>query len=117
VKRVLIVDDERDVADALRELLEDTYAVTVAYDGLQALRILEGEGVDLVVLDLMMPAMSGESVLAELRSRGSTVPVLFTSAASDLKERAHRSHANDFIAKPFGIAALEKKVAQLLAVE
>jgi DNA-binding response OmpR family regulator len=114
MKRVLVVDDERDVADALGELLAERYAVVVAYDGTEAVGLVERGGIDLVVLDLMMPIMSGEALMAELQSRGLTVPVIFASAAADLPERARRSRANDFIAKPFDFDELERKVARLI---
>ncbi|HZH04813.1 MAG TPA: response regulator [Myxococcaceae bacterium] len=114
MKRVLVVDDERDVADALGELLGEHYAVIVAYDGTEALGLLETGGADLIVLDLMMPVMSGEALMSELQARGLTVPVILASAAADLQERARRSSANDFIAKPFDFEELERKVARLI---
>jgi CheY-like chemotaxis protein len=114
MKRVLVVDDERDVTDSLGELLGETYHVTLAYNGVDALRMLEANIFDAVVLDLMMPVMSGEKLMTELRTRGILVPVILASAASDLSERAERSHAHDFIAKPFDLHLLERKLAKLL---
>jgi CheY-like chemotaxis protein len=114
MKRLLVVDDEPDVAEVLGELLIPTYAVTLAHDGAEALRILEAGGIDAVVLDLMMPVMSGEALMGELRARKIAVPVIFASAADDLAERASRSRASDFIAKPFDLAELEEKLARLL---
>jgi DNA-binding response OmpR family regulator len=117
VKRVLIVDDERDVAEALRELLSETYQVTIAYCGAEALRVLEAGHIDAVVLDLMMPLMNGEELMRELQARNLVVPVIFASAAADLPNRARRSNANDFIAKPFDITALEFKLTRLLGTD
>lgn len=65
---VLIVDDERGIADGHAARLEDRYAVRTAYDGEEALRKLD-EAVDVVLLDRRMPGLSGDEVLATLRSR------------------------------------------------
>lgn len=114
MKRVLIVDDARDVADALGELLEESYEIGVVYSGADALAYLEERGADAVVLDVMMPGMSGEELMAILHARAIAVPVLFVSAAPDLAVRARRSRVADFISKPFRLAQLEAKLAVLL---
>lgn len=114
MKRVLIVDDERDVTEALAELLEPTYAVSMAFNGAEALAILEAGGIDAVVLDLMMPVMNGETLVAELQARGMRVPVIFASASHDLPHRARRSKVDDYIAKPFEPVVLEEKLVKLL---
>ena len=113
MKRVLIVDDDRDITEALGELLEDKYEVRLAFDGSEALGILLDEDVDAVVLDLMMPT-SGETLMKELKARGIEVPVIFASSATNLKERAQRNGATDFIAKPFDLRKLEDKLARIL---
>src|SRR5690606_29969318 len=114
MKSILIVDDECDIADSLAELLSDTYNTSVAYDGADALRLIRTGNLDAVVLDLMMPKMSGEALLGELRQAGVRIPVLMVSAAKDVRERALRSGAQDFIAKPFNLRALKRKLANLL---
>jgi len=113
MKRVLIVDDDRDITEALGELLEDKYEVRLAFDGSEALGILLDEDVDAVVLDLMMPT-SGETLMEELKARGIKVPVIFASSAANLKERAQRNGATDFIGKPFELKKLEDKLARIL---
>ena len=112
MKRVLIVDDDRDITEALGELLEDKYDVKLAFDGSEALQILLAGGVDAMVLDLMMPT-SGETLMAELKARGIEIPVIFTSSAMNLEERAQQSGAADFIAKPFDVESLEEKLARI----
>lgn len=114
MKRILVVDDERDIAEGLAELLASAYQVSVAFDGAEALRLLRAGSVDAVVLDLMMPVMSGEALMAELQSQGIRVPVIFASAAKDLQERCKQSGAVDFIAKPFKFSALQNKLARVL---
>ena len=114
MKRVLVVDDERDIAESLAELLASAYQVSVAFDGAEALRLLRADTVDAVVLDLMMPVMSGEALMEELRGHGIRVPVIFASAATDLPQRCERSGAVDFIAKPFNFSLLKRKLAQVL---
>lgn len=113
MKRVLIVDDERDITEALGELLQDKYEVELAFDGSEALDVLLDGRIDAVVLDLMMPT-SGETLMTELKSRGIEVPVIFASSATNLEERAKRSGAADYIAKPFDFDHLEAKLEKLL---
>lgn len=114
MKRVLVVDDERDIAESLADLLASAYQVSVAFDGAEALRLLRAGSVDAVVLDLMMPVMSGEALMAELQRQDIRVPVIFASAANDLPQRYEQSGAADFIAKPFKFSALKRKLAKVL---
>src|SRR5690606_1058163 len=94
MKTVLIVDDEPDIAESLAELFADTYEVVLARDGAEAFRIISAGGIDAVLLDLMMPVMSGETLLAELRKAGIRLPVLLASAAKDLPQRCQQSGAD-----------------------
>lgn len=115
MKRVLIVDDDVDIRDSLALLLEDRYEVVTAADGRQALAVLQREGADVVLLDLMMPGLSGEDVVRELRRRGDDVPVALISAARELAASGRRLAVEAFLAKPFELAALERMIARLLA--
>jgi len=120
--RILVVEDEARLGDILRLYLErEGHAVTVVGDGQAAIDALDavdaGDGgpIDLVVLDLMLPGISGEAVLAEIRDRGDT-PVLIASAKrSDLDRIAGlRSGADDYLAKPFNPNELTARVAAIL---
>jgi DNA-binding response OmpR family regulator len=114
--RVLIVEDEPQLRALLRLYLErDGHVVTDAADGLTALRLFDAEPPDLVVLDLMLPGMQGEAVLAAIRDAGD-VPVLITSAKRSDAERIAglRAGADDYLPKPFNPHELTARVAAVL---
>jgi len=120
--RILVVEDEARLGDILQLYLErDGYDVTVVGDGRAAIEALDAvdagqaAAIDLVVLDLMLPGLSGEAVLAEIRDRGDT-PVLIASAKrSDLDRIAGlRSGADDYLPKPFNPNELTARVAAIM---
>jgi DNA-binding response OmpR family regulator len=114
--RILVVEDERQLRALLRLYLErEGYRVTDVGDGAAALAAFDADGADLVILDLMLPTMQGETVLEELRERGS-VPVLITSARRTDAERIAglRAGADDYLAKPFNPHELTARVAAIL---
>jgi DNA-binding response OmpR family regulator len=113
---ILVVEDEPRLSDLLRRYLErEGHAVTVVTDGATALAAVEATRFDLVVLDLMLPRVSGETVLAAIREGGDT-PVLIASAKrSDLERIAGlRMGADDYLAKPFNPHELTARVAAIL---
>ena len=114
--RILVVEDEPQLRALLRLYLErDGYVVTEAGDGAAALAAYDAEGADLVILDLMLPRMQGETVLEELRDRGS-VPVLITSAKRTDADRIAglRLGADDYLGKPFNPHEVTARVAAIL---
>ena len=114
--RVLVVDDDRSIRQALERALPlEGFVVQSAADGLAALERLEGEHPDLVVLDVMMPGLSGIEVTRRLRDQGSRVPVCILSARDEVSDRVEglRVGADDYLVKPF---ALEELVARLHAL-
>ena len=115
MKRVLLVDDDQDIREALAELFEDSYQVLVASNGLVALDILSREQVDAVVLDLMMPLMDGESLLKELQEQGQTAPVVLLSASRDLARRANTLGAHGYCSKPCSAEKILAEVARVIA--
>ncbi len=120
--RILVVEDEPRLGEILRLYLErDGHRVTVVTDGRDAIAAFDAddaEPVDLVVLDLMLPGLNGEAVLAAIRDRGDT-PVLIASAKrSDLERIAGlRMGADDYLAKPFNPNELTARVAAVLRAE
>jgi len=113
---ILIVEDEPRLRSLLRLYLErDGHRVTDAGDGRAALAAYEADGADLVILDLMLPAMQGETVLEALREHGD-VPILITSARRTDAERIAglRMGADDYLAKPFNPHELTARVAAIL---
>ena len=79
--RVLIVDDDRSIVRMLRLILHTSgFEVSIAYDGVEALDEIERDPPDVVLLDLNMPVMDGETFLRVIRNRGMQIPVIVTSA-------------------------------------
>jgi two-component system, OmpR family, response regulator TctD len=112
--RVLLVDDDTDFLHGLAQLLRDRYEILMAANGDEALEILREEAVDVVVLDMLMPLLDGQSVLRELRAKSRPPAVIVVSARPDLIAQSMEIGADDFLAKPFGIAQLERKIEGLV---
>ena len=102
--RLLLAEDERALSKALATILErSNYSVDTVYDGEAALEYLAADNYDGVILDNMMPKKDGITVLKELRSRGSKIPVLILTAKSEVDDKVLGldSGANDYLTKPF----------------
>lgn len=113
--KVLVVDDEPDVVTLMeRALRADGFDVITAYDGIDALAIAEAENPDLILLDIMMPMMSGYEVCQQLRANAATktIPVLCVSSAHspDARAQSLRAGASTLIVKPFSPAELVAQV-------
>jgi DNA-binding response OmpR family regulator len=114
--RILVVEDEPRLRELLRLYLErEGHQVTDVGDGAAAIATFDQAGADLVILDLMLPGLQGESVLEALRDAGD-VPVLITSAKRSDAERIAglRLGADDYLAKPFNPHELTARVAAIL---
>ena len=101
--KILVADDEPEIRDVLRLYLEkDGYEVTEAADGVEAMKILKDEKIDLVVLDIMMPGLNGYRVLRNIRE-DNNVPVIILSAKSTDSDKILGLDlgADDYIVKPF----------------
>ncbi len=113
--RILIVDDERPIANLIKmSLTKAGYACTCVYDGLAAADILEQETFDLILLDIMLPGATGFELMDYIRPLG--VPVIFLTAKSDIADRVHglKIGAEDYIVKPFEIVELLARVEVVL---
>ena len=119
-KKILLVDDERDLVETMTFQLEAAgYEVISAYDGLEGLSKAKKEKVDLMILDLMLPKMDGYKVCALLKkdSRYSNIPIMLFSAraqASDLK-MGEEVNADAYVVKPFDSKALLVKIKELIS--
>jgi DNA-binding response OmpR family regulator len=114
--RILVVEDEPRLRELVRLYLErEGHSVVDAGDGAAALEAYAAQGADLVILDLMLPGMQGETVLEALRDAGD-VPVLITSAKRSDAERIAglRLGADDYLGKPFNPHELTARVAAIL---
>jgi two-component system alkaline phosphatase synthesis response regulator PhoP len=117
MSRVLIVEDNADLAFGLRNNLEiEGYAVEIATDGPSALTAVEATRFDLIVLDLMIPGIDGLRVLKAIRAKGDRTPVLVLTARGleEDKVRGLRLGADDYVTKPFGVLELLARIEALL---
>ena len=100
---ILVCDDERDIVAALKIYLEaEGYGVVCAYNGAQALELLDRENISLVLLDVMMPVMDGITAMIKLREK-SNVPVIMLTAKSEDTDKILGLNigADDYVTKPF----------------
>lgn len=117
MKRLLLVEDNRDLAAGLQGNLEiEGYRVDVTEDGESGLRAALQAPPDLVILDLMLPGLDGFRVLRGLREAGCGTPVLVLTARGEEsdKVRALKLGADDYVCKPFGLLELLARVEALL---
>jgi len=115
--RILVVEDNPDLAFGLRNNLEiEGYEVEIASDGTSGLALARTTQPDLIVLDLMLPGMDGYRVLRTLRDDGVDIPVLILSARGEETDKVLGFHlgADDYVAKPFGLLELLARVDALL---
>lgn len=114
--RVLVVDDEANIADLIKARLEfQDFEVRTANDGATALDIAKEFKPDAYILDVMMPGMDGFTLLNRLREAGDDAPVLFLTAKDAVDDRIHglTLGADDYVTKPF---ALEEVITRLRVI-
>jgi DNA-binding response OmpR family regulator len=117
VSSILLVEDNRDYAATLRANLErEGYAVAVAATGVEGFELAKASTPDLIILDLMLPAMNGFTVLQRLRDEGREIPVLIMTALGTEEEklRGFGLGADDYVVKPCGLLEILARVRALL---
>jgi two-component system KDP operon response regulator KdpE len=114
--KILVVDDEPHLVKLVRSNLEaQRYKVLTAMDGLSALAMVEKEGIDLVILDIMLPGMDGFEVLQKIREFSSVPVIMLTAKDQDVDVvRGLRSGADDYVKKPFSVHELLARVEAVL---
>jgi len=115
--RCLLVEDEKKVADFVeRGLKADRYVVDVAYDGIKGWELASQHEYDLVILDLMLPGLSGTELLERFRAKDTSTPVLILTAkdATADKVKHFEAGADDYLTKPFAFAELQVRAKALL---
>ncbi|MEU3006410.1 response regulator transcription factor [Streptomyces sp. NPDC007020] len=116
-QRILIVDDEPAVREALRRSLAfEGYGTEVAVDGYDALATAEAYAPDLIVLDIQMPRMDGLTAARRIRATGSTTPILMLTARDTVGDRVTGldAGADDYLVKPFELDELFARIRALL---
>lgn len=114
-KKILVVDDETKIVEAVVAYLESSgYNTIAAYDGDKAIELFEKENPDLVILDLMLPKFSGEEVCRTIR-RNSRIPIIMLTAKIDEDEKINGLNigADDYVTKPFSPRELVARVNSL----
>jgi len=115
--RILVVEDELKVANALKEGLEDErYEAVIAHTGEDAFFRINTEQFDVILLDVMLPGRDGLQILTSIRKHGVNTPVLLLTARDSLEDRVAglNSGADDYLIKPFAFAELVARIRALL---
>jgi len=115
--RILIVDDEPEMVRGLEDNLRfEGYQTLAAGDGRRGLELALTEGPDLILLDVMMPGMSGWEVCRAIRAKGLDVPVIMLTARGEEADRVQGLElgADDYVAKPFGLRELLARIRAVL---
>lgn len=116
MKNVLVVDDEVKIVELIEAFLElEGYKIYKAYDGVEALEVFENEEIHLVILDLMLPRISGEEVCEIIRSK-SDVPIIMLTAKVEEKDKIQGLDigADDYVTKPFSMRELASRVGAIM---
>jgi len=111
--RILLAEDEKELSNALVAILKhNNYSVDAVYDGADALDYGLSENYDVIILDIMMPKMSGLEVLQKLREQGVPVPILMLTAKTEIDDRILGLDlgADDYLGKPFAMGELLARV-------
>ena len=117
-KTILLVDDDNEIIESMRMVLESKgYRIMVARDGNAGLTVAERESPDLIVLDMMMPKKSGFLVLEKLKGRsGGLIPTIMITGNEGSRHRAYAEMlgVRDYIRKPFAMEKLVRSVEKIL---
>ncbi len=115
--KVLIADDDQTIRALLTDMLVDLgHSVVAAANGAEAVELAGNEHPDVVILDFLMPKLSGLDALLTMRQRGHTMPALMLTAISDSSLRAMEGFdaPDDILGKPFKRRQIEKALARVL---
>ncbi|MBQ6582918.1 MAG: response regulator transcription factor [Mogibacterium sp.] len=118
--RLLLAEDEKSLSRALVKILEHSnYSVDAAYDGEEALDVLDVTEYDGIILDIMMPKVDGLTVLRKIRERGNLTPVLMLTARSEIDDKVTGLDlgANDYLTKPFDPRELLARLRAMTRVQ
>jgi DNA-binding response OmpR family regulator len=114
--KILVVEDEKSMAQALRRgLEEENYVVSLAHDGVSALSLAQDKQFDIVLLDVMLPGINGIQVARQLRESQANIPILMLTARDSVPDIVNglESGADDYLTKPFSFAVLLARIRAL----
>ena len=115
--RLLVVEDEPKIARVIAAALKrESHAVDVIHDGEEGFRTANSQPYDLLIIDQMLPGMSGTDIIQSLRRSGNHVPILLVTALGAVEDKTHGldSGADDYLVKPFAVDELTARVRALL---
>ena len=115
--RILLVEDEKKIADSLKKgLSEQNYEVQAAYDGIEGKKLFESQKFDLVILDINLPGINGYALCKKIRNRNPAIPIVMLTAlsATDDKIEGFDAGADDYVVKPFDFKELLVRIRALL---
>src|SRR5919206_2893415 len=114
---VLLVEDEENLHESLKMNLElEGYQVTSAFDGVQAMKAVQNEYFDLIIMDVMIPEIDGFNVTQNIRLTNTEVPILILSAKDSSADKVTglKKGADDYLTKPFNLEELLLRVQKLI---
>lgn len=115
--KILVVEDDKDLNKSVcRYLMNNRYETNSAFNGSEALSLMDDKKYDLIVSDIMMPLMNGFEFAKTVRSIDKLTPILFITAKDDLdsKEKGFKAGVDDYLVKPFDLAELKLRIEALL---
>ena len=115
--RLLVVEDQKDLNEIIsRKLAREGYAVDSCFDGKEALLYMKGTEYDGIVMDILLPTMSGIEVLKSMRSHGDVTPVLLLTALGEIEDRVAGldAGADDYLVKPFDFEELLARIRTMI---
>lgn len=115
--KILVLDDDADIGTMIKMMLEyKGYLVTVSERADQASEVLQNNGVDLIIMDMLLSGVNGTDLCSELKKNNSTshIPVIMISAHPNAKEICLQAGADEFISKPFDMQDILSKIERLV---
>lgn len=115
--RILVVEDEHKIANSIKKGLEqESYAVDIAYTGMDGFDLASSEDYDLIVLDILLPGMDGIEVCKKLRGQNIHTPILMLTAKGQLEDKVEglNAGADDYMTKPFAFEELLARIRALV---
>lgn len=115
--RILLIEDERRLANVVKKgLMEEGFAVDLAFDGEEGKYLAENEQYDLIILDITLPKINGITICKDLRKNHNKTPILMLTALATLEEKVIGldSGADDYLTKPFAFLELRSRIHALI---